>query len=337
MKLELIKQMLKTTKNFWLVPFLKLSPNKRKMRFRNGVTMKLDMAGYYKMRDLFYNLDCQKFKVTKNAQGFVVSKNEPFFSCLVPSLQTLPFFDFLISLAGQDWNVRQIDEKTFKIDKEKSAYEIKGLDDKLFAAKSEGVSLIGPLGSLHVYFLECYRGIYDYDYKGKTVLDVGGFCGETAVFFASRGATKVIIYEPIKSHHELIRKNMALNAVNAELHEEGMGEKTGGLSINYDAADLAFGLTNKGEKTLTIQVKSAQDIISQSHADIVKIDCEGAEISLVGVPEDTLRLVPSYIIETHTKAIQEAITKKFLEAGFSQKRAPEHLLQEIYVVYFDRI
>ncbi len=130
---------------------------------------------------------------------------------------------------------------------------------------------------------------------------------------------------------------MALNAVNAELYEEGMGEKTGDLSINYDTADLGFGLTNKGKKTQTIHVKSAEDIISQSHADVAKIDCEGAEISLVSVPEDTLRLVPSYIIETHMKTIQEAITKKFLDAGFSQERVPEHLMQEIYMIYFDRI
>ncbi len=192
MKLELIKQMLKTTKNFWLVPFLKSSPKKRKMRFRNGVTMQLDIAGYYKMRDLFYTLSRQNFKVTENVQGFVVSKNEPFFSCSVPSLQTLPFFDFLIALAGQDWNVRQIDEATFKVNREQSAYEIKGLGDQLLLAKSEEASFIGPLESLMVYFLECFRGIYDCDYRDKTVLDVGGFCGETAVFFASRGATKVV-------------------------------------------------------------------------------------------------------------------------------------------------
>ena len=57
-------------------------------------------------------------------------------------------------------------------------------------------------------------------------------------------------------------------------------KKTEQLHINYDVADLGFGLTNKGEKTLTIDIKSAQDIISQSQADIAKIDCEGAEINL---------------------------------------------------------
>jgi FkbM family methyltransferase len=335
--LELIQRMLKTTKNFWQVPFLKFSPRKRKINFRNGATMELDLAGYRNFRDLFYTLNLKKFKVTKNSEEFVISKKQPFFNCLVPSLETLLFFDFLISLTDQNWNVRQVDEKTFKIDRKQESFELKRLDDQLFAAKSEGVSFIGPVESLMVYFLDCLRGFYDCDYKGKSVLDIGGFYGETAVYFANQGAKKVIIYEPVKMHYKIIRKNMALNAVNLEFHEEGMGAKNGQLCINYDVAGLGFGLTNKGENTLTIDIKSATNIISQSQADIAKIDCEGAEITLVDVPRDILRLIEFYIIEAHTKAIQEAITKKFLEAGFIENRVPERLSGEVYMVYFRKI
>jgi hypothetical protein len=128
-----------------------------------------------------------------------------------------------------------------------------------------------------------------------------------------------------------------MNAVNAELHEEGMGEKNGGLSINYEAADLGFGLLSMGTKTLKIQIKSAQDIISQSKADIAKIDCEGAEISLVGVPREILGLIRFYIVETHTRAVQDVITKKFIASGFTQTRVPEHLSGEISMVYFEKL
>jgi FkbM family methyltransferase len=335
--LELIQRMLKTTKNFWQVPFLKVSPKKRKITFRNGVTMKLDLASYRNFRDLFYTLNLKKFKITKNSEEFVINKKQPFFNCLIPSLETLLFFEFLIPLTDQNWNVRQVDEKTFKVDRKQLSFELKRLDDQLFSAKSEGVSFIGPVESLMVYFLDCLGGFYDCDYKGKSVLDIGGFYGETAVFFANQGAKKIIIYEPVKMHYEIIRKNMALNAVNLEFHEEGMGAKNGQLCINYDVAGLGFGLTNKGKNTLTIDTKSATDIISQSQADIAKIDCEGAEINLVDVPKDILRLIQFYIIETHTKALQEAITKKFSEAGFIENRVPVHLAGEVYIVYFEKI
>jgi FkbM family methyltransferase len=299
--------------------------------------MKLDLAGYRNFRDLFYTLNLKKFKVTKNSETFVITKKQPSFSCLVPSLETLLLFDFLIPLADQNWNVCQVDEKTFKVDRNQVSFELKRLDNQLFSAKSEGVSFLGPVESLMVYFLDCLGGFYDGDYKGKSVLDIGGFYGETAVFFANQGAKKVIIYEPVKMHNEIIRKNMVLNAVNLEFHEEGMGAKNGQLSINYDVAGLGFGLTNKGENTLTIDTKSATNIISQSQADIAKIDCEGAEINLVDVPKDILRLIEFYIIETHTKVIQEAITKKFLEAGFIENRVPERLSGELCLVYFRRI
>ena len=233
--------------------------------------------------------------------------------------------------------MRQIDEKTVKVDNDLYTFELKSLANGLFAAKSNDTSFFGPVESLMAYFLECLRGVYGCNYQGKTVLDVGGFCGETAVFFASQGAKKVVIYEPVKVHHGLIRRNVAFNAINAELHEEGLGEKDGEVSINYDDVGLGFGLTNKGLKSLNIAVKNAEDILSQSQADIAKIDCEGAEINLIKVPKDILRLISCYLIETHTKAIREAITKKFMESGFKESQVPERLSNEIYVVYFDKI
>ena len=190
---------LKTTKNFWIVAFLKASPRKRTVFFRNGVTMEVDLEGYCKIRDLFYHLGDRKFKIKKCEQGFVVSKKHPLFSCLAPSVEALPFFGFLLSLARQNWDVRQIDALTFKVDKKASSYKIHSFEGRPYVVKSERISFIGPLESLRAYFSECEKGLYDYDYDGKTVLDIGGFCGESAVFFASRGARKVIIYEPEKS------------------------------------------------------------------------------------------------------------------------------------------
>lgn len=334
---KLVIVTLKTTKNFWIVAFLKASPQKRRVFFRNGVTMNVDLEGYCKIRDLFYSLSDRKFKIKKCEGGFVVSKKHPLFSCLVPSVETLPFFGFLLSLASQNWDVRQIDALTFKVDKRASSYKIYSFEGRTFVVESERISFTGPWGSLKTYFLECEKGLYDYDYNGKTVLDIGGFCGESAVFFASRGARKVIIYEPVKEHHEIIRKNVTMNAIEAELHEEGIGEKNGTMDINYENTDLDFGPLSKGKKTLTIQTKSAQDIIRQSKANVAKIDCEGAEINLISVPREVLRLIRFYIIETHTKYIQDAIIKKFTASGFAQTRHPEHILGEVSVVYFEKI
>jgi FkbM family methyltransferase len=202
---------------------------------------------------------------------------------------------------------------------------------------SEKIKLVGPLDALHVYFLECENGVYDYDYNNKVVLDVGGFCGETAVFFSSRGAKKIIIYEPVLAHHELIRKNMALNGIEAELHEEGIGEKDESKIISYESANCAFGSLSAGKNRLKVKLKSVTKVIEESRADVGKFDCEGAEVSLVKVPKEILRNITFYMIETHRPEIRRAIMEKFSRVGFKSARSPVDLAKDISVLYFEKL
>jgi FkbM family methyltransferase len=326
--------MLKTTSNFWQVPRLKSSPRKRNIKFRNGVLMELDLTGYRKVRDLFTALEEQKFKVRETEEGFVVIKSQPPFLCNVPSVETVSFFTFLLSLSQQSWAIKQTAASTIQADKNQSSFQIQALEDRLYLACSGNLSLTGPVESLMAYFLECENGVYEYDYRDKTVLDVGAFCGESAVYFARQGAKKIVIYEPIKKHHKLIQKNIETNKINAEVHQEGLAEKNGYQTMTYEDTGLGFGLLSKGSHTLVIAVKSAQDIIRDSGADVAKIDCEGAEINLLSVSPDVLGLIGFYIVETHTIAIQDSIRKKFLDCGFAEDRAAKRLEGEIYMVYF---
>ena len=191
---------------------------------------------------------------------------------------------------------------------------------------------------MKAYLLEFEKGAYNHNYTDKTVLDIGGFCGESAVFFKKKGAKKIIIYEPVKAHHQLIRQNIAMNSINAELHEEGIGEKDAFVNINFDEVDLGFGLLSKGNKQIEIKIKNVQDVIRQCQADIAKIDCEGAEISLLSVPKEVLGLIKVYIVETHSKEIESAIIKKFTESGFIQTREPEQLFGETASInHFEKI
>jgi predicted RNA methylase len=88
------------------------------------------------------------------------------------------------------------------------------------------MKIVGPLPIIDV-LLEDNGVLYLTDYQDKVVLDVGGFIDDTAVLFATLGAKKVIIYEPVVAHHEIIKINLSFNAVNAEIHEEGIGEIDG--------------------------------------------------------------------------------------------------------------
>ncbi len=77
--------------------------------------------------------------------------------------------------------------------------------------------------------------------------------------------------------------------------------------------------------------------LNKSNADIAKIDCEGAEISLNEVSEDVLRKISLYMIETHNAEIQKLLTKKFEAAGFRHMKEPFCLAEGIGILYLERI
>ena len=181
------------------------------------------------------------------------------------------------------------------------------------------------------------REIDKNNYQGKVVLDIGAFCGETAVFFHNQGAKKVIIYEPFLSHHKLIRRNICLNNIKADTFEEGIGENNEAKTISYQDADLAFGLSGQGKNQTEIKIRNIADVLIESEADIAKIDCEGAELSLVNVPEEVLQKINYYFIETHSTKIRELIINKFKKSGFILSRKPVELFEGIIsMLYFEK-
>jgi FkbM family methyltransferase len=198
-------------------------------------------------------------------------------------------------------------------------YAVKQVEDNLFEMQGEGVKLIGSLFML-LSVRELEGGMYDCDCSGKVVLDVGGFQGESAVFFSKMGAKKVIIYEPVIAHHRLITKNVSLNHVNAEIHDEGIGNRDGTQIISYEETDTAFGLLGKGQHKMEIKIRDVAEIIDKSGANVAKFDCEGAEESLINVPSEILRRIELYIIEVHTPEIRRAIIEKFKASNFSLEK-----------------
>jgi len=240
---------LKTTRNFCTAISLRNSNEKKKIFFRNGLTMYLTWAEYWRVRE-------------------VVS----------------------------------------------SGYSVERLGDDLFKIAKGPVTIIGSSDMLRAV-VESAR-FYDLDYRGKTVLDVGGFQGESAVIFSAKGAKKVIIYEPVHSHQEIIRKNVEINNIIAEVHEEGIGVVDSVETIQYEAIDLGFSHGSMGSNRTQIKIRNIANVINESNADVAKFNCEGAEESLGVVPIEVLRRIKTYVIMAHTQEISKTLNKKFEEAGF---------------------
>jgi len=282
---------IRTTRNFWNALALMYSNGRKTIVFRDGSKFQLTWLEYWTIRDIF-SAGARVEKVSDNLFKVKSSKLE-----IVVSSQILPTIVKLVNISDTINYFEQVSNDLFRI-------------------RSAELELLGSSNMLSA-FCELQDGTYGCDCRDKVVLDVGGFQGESAAFFSRMGARKVIIYEPVAVHHEFIKRNMFSNRVDAELHEEGIGNVDGTQTIHFAATDLGFGVVSSGQHEMEIKIKNAASVIEESHADVAKFDCEGAEESLVNVPSAVIRKIDFYMIEVHTSKIREAIIRKFNLSGFS--------------------
>jgi len=122
------------------------------------------------------------------------------------------------------------------------------------------------------------------DVSNKDVVDVGAALGDTAIYFALKGAKHVYAFEPYPYSYNIAKKNIKLNHLEGKitLLNEGCG-KSGFITIkeDYENAD-SMDLKNfkEGKK---IRIVSLDEIVKRfnlAHA-ALKVDCEGCEYDLI--------------------------------------------------------
>lgn len=291
-KISVIWRTLTVTRNPLVVLSLKQGNSRKSVLFRNGSTYRLTWPQFRTFRDNYQFLT--KYSVTQLEDDlFKIEDKRSEVVCAATLLSMM--FDLM-----RDFGIHQEKESTFHL-------------------KNEKLELAGSLGMLFC-LQELRTGEYECDCKDKVILDVGGFEGESAAYFWSKGAKKIIIYEPVAAHVEFIKKNVALNHIKAEIHQSGIGNQNGTQTIHFDETDPGFGILSKGTKKIEIKISDVSKVIEESGAEIVKFDCEGAEKWLVGVPAKILQKIPYYIIEVHSLEIRRAVLEKFLSAGFTLKK-----------------
>ena len=129
-------------------------------------------------------------------------------------------------------------------------------------------------------FLENTYGFFNV--KNRTVLDVGGFIGDTAVYFAHEGAGRVVAYEPVPLFFELAKENVSLN----------------GYAGVVEMVNMAVG----GKESVSQNMVSFKSVVERlGHIDLLKMDCEGAEWQIIRVAakDGSLEKVGMIIMEVH--------------------------------------
>jgi FkbM family methyltransferase len=128
---------------------------------------------------------------------------------------------------------------------------------------------------------------HDYDFldvTNRTVVDVGASIADTAIYFALRGAKRVIAFEPFPKIFEIAGRNVKANGLEDKiiLVNAGCGYD-GEVRVKEDVeSNASAGLKDFGEG-VKIPMYSLNTIVSKFNVEkgsVLKVDCEGCEYDL---------------------------------------------------------
>jgi FkbM family methyltransferase len=166
--------------------------------------------------------------------------------------------------------------------------------------------------------------------EGDVVIDGGGCWGDTALYFAEKGAEKVYVFEFIPSNIAILQQNISLNpqhhaAINIVKHP--LWERSG-LQLSYQDRGPASQVGASGEFDDLIETLSIDDLYQREaleRVDFIKMDIEGAELSALKGAEKTIRThKPKLAISVYHKPNDMIEIPRYL-----------HALCPEYQFYFD--
>ena len=128
---------------------------------------------------------------------------------------------------------------------------------------------------------------HDYDFldvTNRTVVDVGASIADTAIYFALRGAKRVIAFEPFPKIFEIAGRNVKANGVEDKviLVNAGCGYD-GKVRVKEDVDSNASTQLKDFGQGVEIPMYSLNTIVSKFNVEkgsVLKVDCEGCEYDL---------------------------------------------------------
>lgn len=159
--------------------------------------------------------------------------------------------------------------------------------------------------------LEIFDGkIYErLNVDNRVVVDVGAYIGDSTVYFALKGAKKVIAVEPHPVAYKELLENIKLNhlediviSINAALSTKPGVICIEGVDVE-DTARAYHKLHGQGLCTLAVQAITLGEILSKytdSNDVVLKMDCEGCEYDVILNDYDHVKMFKEVMLEYHT-------------------------------------
>ncbi|MBP6858734.1 MAG: FkbM family methyltransferase [Candidatus Pacebacteria bacterium] len=191
------------------------------------------------------------------------------------------------------------------------------------------IHYIDSLSTYHQYKTIVDGGIYDISDlspKPKYIIDCGANIGISTLYFANKyPEAKIRAFEPQPDAFASLQTNLA-GKTNVELIKKAVWDKEGTLELDSSASDASSLTTTAGNNTITVETTSLIPYLSMP-VDLLKIDIEGAEYTVLKNIESILSMVKNIFIEYHVSNLgnQELgdILAMLTRSGFNYYLSPE--------------
>lgn len=178
------------------------------------------------------------------------------------------------------------------------------------------------------------RRDYGTNYEGLRVLDIGGYRGETALFFLLQGAQAVVCVEPNPALLSDIRQHTEQNgfADKIQVYPVAIGAEAGQAKLLATTDLINSTITESTSASTPEEIPVSVWTFSQllekvgwEEVDVAKLDCEGCEFGIfASTPDEVLRRVRVWIMEVHGKV--QPILERLRGLGYSVTyvTSPQH-------------
>jgi FkbM family methyltransferase len=147
---------------------------------------------------------------------------------------------------------------------------------------------------------------------GVVVYDIGGNCGQMALFFARMVGTagRVFSFEPVPRNAAVLRRNLGLNGVtNVEVVEAAVAADSEPRNFCFDAGHHTMGTLEEAmvkldtwNETFQVACVRLDDYLAEGHPppDLMKIDVEGSGLGVIEGAADLIqKYLPGIYFEIH--------------------------------------
>ncbi len=233
------------------------------------------------------------------------------------------YFSFWESYEGQQELLKRWGfDSLIKLDKNRKIIRFKFKNKIVGLYYDSQKQLANTIGMITGQFIKNEYGWLNV--KGKTVIDIGANIGDTAIYFALKGAKHVYAFEPYPYSYGIATQNVRLNGLEGRitLLNEGCGKEK--RKIKIDVSYKNFGGTDlkNFENGTNINITTLGELVKRfdiSSEAVLKIDCEGCEYGvLLNTENSNLRKFKQIQIEYHYGYLN--LKKKLEDAGFNVSR-----------------